>query len=168
MKAMILTASLLLGLPAAGAPMLAELQPVGQGEMHWLWFKLYDATLYSPNGRYHKDARPLALSILYARDIEREDLLAATREEWQRLLQEPRDLQEKWLSQLAATWPDIQAGDRLTLYVDKEGHSQFWHGEHALGQLLPPDFAPAFLAIWLDERSRNPALTRQLRGESKP
>ena len=27
-----------------------QLQPVGRGEMSWLWFKLYDATLYSENG----------------------------------------------------------------------------------------------------------------------
>ncbi|MGL5289957.1 MAG: hypothetical protein ACRC9N_10855, partial [Aeromonas sp.] len=38
--------------PAASAAPWQQLRPVGQGEMNWLWFKLYDATLYSKSGRY--------------------------------------------------------------------------------------------------------------------
>ncbi len=158
----------LLTLPVMAAPPLAQLRPVGEAQMHWLWFKLYDATLYSADGRYHPAARPLALSLRYARDIDRDDLLAATREEWQRLGQVPAHHQSAWLAQLAAIWPDIRAGDRLTLYVDPSGASEFWLGERALGRVAQPAFAPAFLAIWLDEGSRDPALSRQLRGEVRP
>lgn len=53
--------------------------------MRWLWFKLYDATLYSESGRYQPGRYPQALSITYARVIERQDLLEATAAEWQRL-----------------------------------------------------------------------------------
>ena len=166
MKAWLLL--VLLALPAMAAPPLAGLRPVGQAQMHWLWFKLYDATLYSADGRYRPAARPLALSLHYARDIDRDDLLAATREEWQRLGQVPARHQAAWLAQLAAIWPDIRAGDRLTLYVDPSGASQFWLGSRVLGEVAQPEFAPAFLAIWLDERRRDPALTRQLRGEVIP
>ena len=34
------------------------LRTVGQGEMRWLWFKLYDATLYSESGRYQPGRYP--------------------------------------------------------------------------------------------------------------
>ncbi|MCP3292207.1 hypothetical protein NAT01_27260, partial [Aeromonas hydrophila] len=50
-----------------------QLLPVGRGEMSWLWFKLYDATLYSENGRYRPGHYPQALSLTYARAIERDD-----------------------------------------------------------------------------------------------
>ena len=63
---------LLLALSAQASP-VAALRAVGQGEMHWLWFKLYDATLYSHDGRYHPDARPLALTLRYARGLKTSD-----------------------------------------------------------------------------------------------
>ena len=69
---------------ASAAPW-QQLRPVGQGEMSWLWFKLYDATLYSESGRYEPGRYPQALTLTYARAIEREDLLSATSEEATRL-----------------------------------------------------------------------------------
>ena len=36
----------------ASTPPWQSLRTVGQGEMEWLWFKLYDATFYSHSGRY--------------------------------------------------------------------------------------------------------------------
>ena len=91
-----------------------QLQPVGRGEMSWLWFKLYDATLYSASGRYEPGRYPQALTLTYARAIEQEDLLSATAAEWQRLGLGSETDRERWLGRLAALWPDVGAGDRLT------------------------------------------------------
>lgn len=96
-----------------------QLRPVGQGEMNWLWFKLYDATLYSESGRYQPSHYPQALTLTYARAIEREDLLSATAKEWQRLGLGSDADRQRWLGQLATLWPDVAAGDRLTFYVDE-------------------------------------------------
>ncbi|MGL5537343.1 MAG: chalcone isomerase family protein, partial [Aeromonas veronii] len=43
------------------------------------------------------------------------------------------------------------------------GH--FWWQEKPLGTLADPQFSAAFLAIWLADNSRDPALTRRLRGQ---
>ncbi|HHQ4566886.1 TPA: chalcone isomerase family protein [Aeromonas hydrophila] len=142
-----------------------QLQPVGRGEMSWLWFKLYDATLYSENGRYRPGHYPQALSLTYARAIERDDLLSATAAEWQRLGLGSEQQRQGWLGQLATLWPDVQAGDRLTFYVDRGGVGHFWWRDKPLGTLADPQFSAAFLAIWLAQGSRDPALTRRLRGE---
>lgn len=149
---------------ASAAPW-QQLRPVGQGEMNWLWFKLYDATLYSANGRYQPGHYPQALTLTYARSIERQDLLSATAAEWQRLGLGTEVERQRWLGQLAALWPDVQAGDKLTFYVDKGGAGHFWWQEKSLGTLADPQFSAAFLAIWLADNSRDPALTRRLRGQ---
>lgn len=78
--------------------------------MNWLWFKLYDATLYSQSGRYQLGHYPQALTLTYARDIEQDDLLTATAEEWQRLGLGSETQRQQWLGQLAAFWPDVAAG----------------------------------------------------------
>ncbi|MFP7408438.1 chalcone isomerase family protein [Aeromonas veronii] len=142
-----------------------KLRPVGQGQMQWLWFKLYDATLFSESGRYQPGHYPQALTLTYARAIERQDLLSATAAEWQRLGLGTEVERQRWLGQLAALWPDVQAGDKLTFYVDKGGAGHFWWQEKSLGTLADPQFSAAFLAIWLADNSRDPALTRRLRGQ---
>ena len=149
---------------ASSAPW-QQLRPVGQGEMSWLWFKLYDATLYSASGRYEPGHYPQALTLTYARAIEREDLLSATAAEWQRLGLGSETDRERWLGRLAALWPDVGAGDRLTFYVDSAGAGHFWWQDKPLGSLADPQFSAAFLAIWLADNSRDPALTRRLRGQ---
>ncbi|WP_193859517.1 chalcone isomerase family protein [Aeromonas veronii] len=149
---------------ASAAPW-QQLRPVGQGEMNWLWFKLYDATLYSESGHYQPGHYPQALTLTYARAIERQDLLSATAAEWQRLGLGTEVERQRWLGQLAALWPDVQAGDKLTFYVDKGGAGHFWWQEKSLGTLADPQFSAAFLAIWLADNSRDPALTRRLRGQ---
>lgn len=142
-----------------------QLRPVGQGQMSWLWFKLYDATLYSQSGRYEPGHYPQALTLTYARAIEQEDLLSATAAEWQRLGLGSDTDRLRWLDQLAALWPDVGAGDSLTFYVDEAGFGHFWWHDQPLGSLADPQFSAAFLAIWLADNSRDPALTRRLRGQ---
>lgn len=152
---------------AAGADQLPwqRLRTVGQGEMHWLWFKLYDATLYSQTGHYRPQHYPQALTITYARSISREDLLTATGQEWQRLGVGNQGQRQRWLQQLATLWPDVSSGDALTFYVDGAGLGHFWWRDKPLGTVPDPQFSAAFLAIWLADNSRDPALTRRLRGQ---
>ena len=149
---------------ASSAPW-QSLRPVGQGEMSWLWFKLYDATFYSHSGRYQPGDYPQALMLTYARAIARQDLLSATADEWQRLGLGNETQRQLWLQQLAAFWPDVVAGDRLTFYVDAQGLGHFWWQEKSIGSVADPQFSAAFLAIWLADNSRDPGLTRRLRGQ---
>ena len=149
---------------ASAAPW-QQLRPVGQGQMSWLWFKLYDATFYSETGRYQPGRYPQALTLTYARAIARDDLLSATATEWQRLGLGSAADQQRWLGQLARLWPDVAEGDRLTFYVDEAGAGHFWWQEKLLGSLSDPQFSSAFLAIWLNDNSREPALSRRLRGQ---
>lgn len=142
-----------------------QLRPVGQGEMHWLWFKLYDATLYSQDGRYGPHRYPQALSLTYARDIDRQDILDATAQEWQRLAPGDSQAQARWLAALSGVLPDVKAGDRLTFYVDEQGQGELWLRDRSLGRIAEPGFSAAFLAIWLADNSRDPALTLRLRGQ---
>lgn len=72
---------------------------------------------------------------------------------------------QRWLQQLAGLWPDVKPGDRFTFYVDGAGQGHFWLRDKPLGSLGDPQFPAAFLAIWLADNSRDPALTRQLRGQ---
>jgi hypothetical protein len=160
----------LAALPAAvaGEP-LAGLSPVGAGELSWFGFEVYEARLLTASGRYRGlDVEPLALEIVYRRDIESEALVDRTAEEWRRLgpaLGLPTR-HEAWLEAAAAIWPDVRAGDRIVTVVEPGGATRFYGNAGLLGSIDDPAFGPAFLAIWLHPDTRVAGLRADLVGES--
>ncbi|MGO1246542.1 MAG: chalcone isomerase family protein [Oceanisphaera sp.] len=152
---------LLCTVPLAYASPVDDLQLVGQGEMDWLFFDLYEARFYSANGRYQAEQLPQALSLRYQRSIDSHKLVEATISEWQRL---GVRWQYSWQQALESAWPSVQSGDQLTLRVNADGTSHFYFNGDLLTQIDDQQFGPAFLAIWLDDNSRKPKLTQQLKG----
>ena len=121
------------------------LRTVGQGEMRWLWFKLYDATLYSESGRYQPGRYPQALSITYARAIERQDLLEATAAEWQQLGLGSESERQRWLARLATLWPDVAPGDKLVfMWTSRERATSGCEIASLALSMIPPS-PPRFL-----------------------
>lgn len=146
--------------PAAELPSVYRV--VATARVSWLWWELYQATLLTPDGRYQPGQRNLMLTLDYARSIPRRDLLDATAAEWQRLgLGTPQE-QARWLDALAQMWPDVRPGDRLSVWLDGQGVSHFFHHQQRLGNIQDPRFGDNFLAIWLSPDSRDTALRQQL------
>ncbi|MGO4998280.1 chalcone isomerase family protein [Oceanisphaera sp. W20_SRM_FM3] len=139
----------------------AGLQLVGKGQMRWMLFDLYQAQLYSTDGRYQAGRYPQALRLLYQKNISRDALIEATETEWQRL---DIKAQPSWSAQLRALWPNVKKGNELAIRVETSGISRFYFNQVPLGEITDPAFGPAFLAIWLSKNSLNPSLTRQLKG----
>lgn len=144
----------------------AQLKPVGQGVMSWLFIDIYQISLYSQSGDYQPLHYPQALTIHYHKSIDQQRLIDATMEQWQ---QQNLDatLYQPWLSRLQRIWPNIENGDRLTLYVSKSGKSDFYHNQLLLGSIDNPAFSEAFLGIWLAKNTSQPSLRKQLIGESR-
>ena len=60
-----------------------DFSKVGQTRLSVYFWDVYDATLYSPSGKYKQDERQ-ALLLAYLRDIKAKDLIETTEEEWQK------------------------------------------------------------------------------------
>lgn len=162
---MLTLSSLLLAPPLwAQAPLRAQsdLQLVGQGQMKWMLFNLYYAHFYSRTGQYQVGQYPQALTLTYQKSLSRDALITATLEEWQRL---NIKVGPGWVEQLTRIWPSVNKGDELAIRVSPSGVSTFYFNQNIIGEIKDPDFAPAFLAIWLAQSSRNPQLTQQLTGQ---
>ena len=97
--------------PAAHAADWLAWRRVGEATLTWGPFTVYHSQLRTPNGRYDGPQQDRALIITYRRDIDREALVDATRDQWQAqgiLQQEPRS--EAWLRMLQRIWPDVAPG----------------------------------------------------------
>lgn len=137
---------------------------VGRAEMDWLWFNLYRARLLTLTGHYQEGQYPQLLDIEYYRDIDAEDLLEATKDQWKHLGFAENDIQ-RWLGLLDATWPDVKQGDHLSFKVIDGQTSQFFFNHQPLDIIHDANFADAFLAIWLSKDTSRPSLRAQLLGE---
>ena len=79
--------------PAAHAADWLTWRRVGEATLTWGPFTVYHSQLRTPNGRYDGPQQDRALIITYRRDIDRDALVDATRDQWQAqglLQQEPR------------------------------------------------------------------------------
>ncbi|KFZ37029.1 hypothetical protein HR45_13385 [Shewanella mangrovi] len=167
-----LFACLLMLFPAQAEPMLNWRQwpSVGNASLSWLWFDIYHSTLRTPDGVYLSEAAPLALQIQYLRNISAQELLDATREQWQKLGYSKAQI-EVWLLELSAIFPSVEEGDQL-VYVSAGEHGRFYfqpQGQahfHSLGHISESTLNRAFIAIWLSPQTAYPKLRRQLIGAS--
>lgn len=174
MRAAVLLLWLALVVPAAQSADWLAWRKVGDATLTWGPFTVYTSQLRTPDGRYSRENQDQALIITYARDIERSELVEATRDQWQAqgiLAQEPQS--EAWLRMLESLWPDVRPGSQLAFVLtDKQG--QFWYREPStqktfipLGPRQSEAFSTRFLAIWLSPRTQYPELRQQLIGGQK-
>jgi len=154
------------GLPAA-IPERAQLKKVGGGQLSWLGFDIYDASLWTGSGRYagFVPGQTVALSLWYQRSFTREELLGITDKAWARLGRDAAWRQSR-LASLRAVWSDVAPGQNMTTVVEAGGTTRFYDAERLVGRIDDPEFGPAFLAIWLDPRSIVRDLRVKLLGDS--
>ncbi len=140
-----------------------ELQLVGEAQLRVLLWPVYHSRLYTGDGRYTPDQRPIRLEIEYLRSIDAQQLVERTAEEWrQQGLEHPR--QDQWLEAMRALWPDVGEHDVLTLELEENDHSTFYFNGKRLGTVEDKDFGPQFLAIWLSPQTTRPELRLALIG----
>jgi hypothetical protein len=147
--------------PDARAPWRA----LGEGEMRWLGFRLYDARLWVSGERY-ADSEPFALQLSYAREISSDRLVSSSVSEMRRLGWRDEAQLRRWETGLAAIFPDVAPG-HVIVGVSLPGRgAAFFHDGRPVGEVADPEFARAFFAIWLDARTRAPELRARLLQDS--
>ncbi|PML78622.1 chalcone isomerase family protein [Enterovibrio norvegicus] len=143
-------------------------KPVGNASLTWGFWKIYDSELRTQNGKYVAESNePLALVITYSRDIDAEDLLDATVEQWEHLGYTKSQI-DTWLPNMEGVWPNVEEGDRL-IYVLSNQTGQFYY--QALNDTAKPTgslneavLADAFANIWLSPDTAYPTLRLALIG----
>lgn len=150
-------------LPAGVVTELPDLVLAGAGKFSVMFWDIYTAALWVPNGGYSSD-QPHVLALRYAREFDGGDIA-------ERSIREIRDLgfgsseqHDAWLENMREVFPDVEKGDQLTgVHVPGE-KAVFYRNNQRIGEITDADFAHAFFAIWLDEKTAAPDLRRQLLG----
>lgn len=138
---------------------------LGDGELRWLGFRIYHATLWSEQRPFQPE-RGFALQLRYYRSISRQRLVQTSLDEIARLngaSVDPATLAQ-WGKALSGAFTDVVPGDEL-VGVYAPGHGmRFYNQQGLLADIGDLRLAHAFFGIWLDERSRDQDLRGKLMG----
>lgn len=149
--------------PGVVARYVPQAELVGSSRLSFLFWDVYDATLYAPQARWQPDG-PYALAIRYLRDLEGEVIASRSIEEMEGLGLSDEAKQQEWYEQMAAIFPDVEEGVVLTGVRDKSGRTLFYKYDIRLGIVDDPAFADWFFGIWLNEKTSEPDMRERLLG----
>ena len=142
---------------------IAELKKVGEAKLKVLFWDVYNSSLYSQTGKYQAEQFPQALKINYLRDIDAEDLIKRSQDEWEKLGIKQTTFSQ-WIPLLTNILPDIKKGDTLLLRVNENLQSEFFFNGKAIGTITDQSFGISFLRIWLDKNCSYPKVRNKLIG----
>ena len=145
---------------------LDDLKKVGEAKLKVLFWDVYNSSFYSKTGEYQAEQFPQALKINYLRDIDAEDLIERTQDEWEKLGIKQVTFSQ-WIPLLTNIFPDIKKGDTLLLSVSENQQSEFFFNGKTIGKITDQTFGKSFLRIWLDENSSYPKVRNKLIGSNK-
>lgn len=138
-----------------------DLQASPPGEARWLGLRLYEAVLWSPRDGWRGDDR-FALALRYSRDFSAQRLTDASLEEMTRLFAPSAEQLTRWRVLLSNAFPDVNSGDVLVGVFEPHRGVVFYHRGVEHSRIDDVEFAERFFAIWLDARTRLPALRERL------
>ncbi|MES2163724.1 MAG: chalcone isomerase family protein [Pseudomonadota bacterium] len=164
---LVLGALLLSGLCGAASwrDDLPQAERLGDGELSWLGFRIYHATLWAQQRPFQQQAA-FALQLRYYRDISRQRLVQTSLDEMRRLRGaglDPATLAQ-WKGALQRAFTDVASGDEL-IGVYLPGHGmRLYNQQQLLADIDDIGLARAFFGIWLDRDTRDQELRRKLMG----
>lgn len=140
-----------------------QAQKVGEGRLTYAFWDIYDATLYAPGGSWNA-SEPYALSLQYFRPLDGSDIADRSVQEMRGQGFRDEVKLAAWNTQLKRIFPDVNKGTVLSaIYTPREG-TKFFRDSESIGEISGDEFARHFFAIWLGEKTSEPALRRRLLG----
>lgn len=136
---------------------------VGRGVLSYVFWDVYEATLYAPEGRWDP-ATPFAVSIEYYHSINGVDIADVSVQEMRRQGFTDEVKLAAWHSQMKDIFPNVSNGTVLSAVYTPGKQTTFYNSNEMIGSVKGDDFGQRFFGIWLDENTSKPNLRRALLG----
>jgi hypothetical protein len=142
---------------------MPDAQKVGAGRLSFLFWDVYDATLYAPEKRFNA-VQPYALKLSYLLELKGTDIAERSVEEMRKQGFKDEAKLSEWQNEMEKLFPDVKEGSVLTGVRDANGDAVFYLNDAFIGKIKDKAFTERFFAIWLDKNTSEPALRKQLLG----
>lgn len=152
-------------MPEPITQLIPKAQKRGEGKMTYLFWDVYTAELYTPNGEW-KGEPPYALSLTYLRDFKGVDIAKRSVKEMKEQGFDDQQKLGEWEALMSELFPNVSKGTELSGIFLENGQTSFFSEGEKLGTVEDSDFGQRFFSIWLSDKTSEPALRKQLIGES--
>lgn len=153
-------------LPDAVTRDFPGLKAQGDARLRFFGIHVYDASLWAP-GAWSAQER-FVLDIRYAIAIRGKALTERSLKEMRGQGFTDEAKLARWSSEMDRVFPDLQPGDRLVGAFVPGKEARFYNDKGPLGVVADAEFARAFFAIWMDEKTSEPGLRAKLLGRDPP
>ena len=140
-----------------------QAQLVGEGKMTYLFWDVYDAQLFAPEGLWQEQP-PYALTLTYLRDFDGEDIAKRSVKEMRKQGFDDKDMLDAWQQVMTEIFPNVLEGEQLTGVLNADLTTVFYKDEEIIGTVEDTQFGEQFFAIWLNEKTSEPGLRKKLIG----
>lgn len=129
---------------------LAQWLKINEIPYTWGPFQIYRIALFSENGQYQREQRPLMLELTYEKPVDGRDFAISLARSWANLAI-TFSQQEEIVDLLRKELPDLKPQDKLS-YIALTNRGYFVHNNTIIPINFSNEFSQAFLDIWLDKR----------------
>ncbi|OJX13100.1 MAG: hypothetical protein BGO77_02230 [Caedibacter sp. 37-49] len=136
---------------------------VGRGKLSYIFWDIYEATLYAPNRQWNP-TKPFALLIKYYQEIDASDIANITVQERHKQGFTDEEKLAAWNAEIRAFLPNIKDGTVLSAACPLGKQTILYQGNQMIGLIKDDKFARLFFGIWLGERTSEPELRRAVLG----
>ena len=148
-------------LPAPVEQQVPGLEKSGEGRLNFLFFDIYDAELFLPEGGYSPE-KPFALRMNYLRNLSKDELVENIIDQLKKHKPYDSETLKKWEQTLINLMPSVKEGTEITGLSLGDGTSQFFRGNEKIGTVTDKSLTRAFFGLWLDNP---PAVPERLRAQ---
>lgn len=131
--------------------------------MTYLFWDVYDASLYASQGTYSQD-QPFVLALHYLRALDGKEIAKRSLKEMEKQGFSDSSQGEQWLTKMVKIFPDVSEGTVLYGLRTPEGYTQFYEDNKLIGEVRDSEFTTRFFNIWLSEKTSEPAMRKELLG----
>lgn len=159
----VMLASMTMALAEPWAGLVPDAEIVGKARFKVFLFKVYDATLFAPQGRFNPEGA-FALRLSYLVDASKEQIVKRSLIEMERQTKADEAQLKIWKTFLDASFRDLKDGESATAIHNNDGSITFYLNDVEGETINDADFADAFLNIWLSDKASDLDFSRTLRG----
>ena len=136
---------------------------VGEGRLTYIFWDVYDASLYAPKGEWSYD-KPFALTLHYLRDFEGADIANLSIKSIRKLGFDNEVKLATWHTQLNEIFPNVGNGNEMTGVYQPSGATSFYKDGQKIGVVKDTEFGEWFFDIWLSEKTERKELRKEVLG----
>ena len=161
----------LFGLPGvARGDALSQIMPtakrVGTARFKVIFFKIYDAELFAPNGNFRRNG-PFALRLTYLINAKKDRIISSTVKEMKRQKAASKTVIESWIPLMERHFVSMDEGSQADFIHAGDGRLLITANGTVIGEITDGAFITALMDVWLGPKVRDKAFQDSLMGRAK-